>query len=75
MRAYDKVLLARASDRAMGSYYIGRIIDGFIELHGDRSYGDDGAIVGGVGYLDRRPVTVIAMHRGESLEERMKRNF
>jgi acetyl-CoA carboxylase carboxyl transferase subunit alpha len=75
MSAYDKVLAARASDRAMGSFYIGQIIDDFIELHGDRSFGDDGAIVGGVGYLDKRPVTVIAMHRGESLEERMKRNF
>jgi len=75
MSAYDKVLAARASDRAMGSFYIGQIIDNFIELHGDRSFGDDGAIVGGVGYLDKRPVTVITMHRGESLEERMKRNF
>ena len=75
MSAYDKVLAARASDRAMGSFYIKEIIDNFIELHGDRSFGDDGAIVGGVGYLDKRPVTVIAMHRGESLEERMKRNF
>lgn len=75
MSAYDKVLTARAADRAMGSFYIDQIIDGFIELHGDRSFGDDGAIVGGVGYLDKRPVTVITMHRGETLEERMKRNF
>ena len=75
MNAYDKVLSARAADRAQGPFYISRIIDDFIELHGDRSFGDDGAIVGGVGYLDRRPVTVITMNRGGTLEERMKRNF
>ena len=75
MNAYDKVLEARAADRPQGGFYIDRIIDGFIELHGDRSFGDDGAIVGGVGYLDKRPVTVITMFRGNTLEERMKRNF
>jgi len=75
MNAYDKVLSARAADRAQGTFYIRHIIDDFIELHGDRSFGDDGAIVGGVGYLDKRPVTVITMNRGDTLEERMKRNF
>ena len=75
MTAYDKVLSARAADRAQGTFYIEQIIDGFTELHGDRACGDDGAIVGGVGFLDRRPVTVIAMYRGDTLEERMKRNF
>lgn len=75
MNAYEKVLSARAADRAQGTFYISRIIDDFIELHGDRSFGDDGAIVGGVGYLDKRPVTVITMNRGDTLEERMKRNF
>ncbi len=75
MSAYDKVLEARAADRPQGGFYIDLIIDRFMEMHGDRSFGDDGAIVGGVGYLDRRPVTVITMHRGNTLEERMKRNF
>ena len=75
MSAYDKVLEARAADRPQGGFYIDLIIDRFVELHGDRAFGDDGAIVGGVGFLDRRPVTVITMHRGNTLEERMKRNF
>ena len=75
MSAYDKVLSARAADRKQGTFYIEQIIDGFTELHGDRNFGDDGAIVGGVGFLDRRPVTVITMNRGDTLEERMKRNF
>lgn len=72
---YERVLAARKSDRPMGQYYIDNIIDGFIELHGDRRFGDDGAIIGGIGRLDGKAVTVIAMERGKSIEERMKRNF
>ena len=75
MSAYDKVTLARASDRAMGSFYMEQILDHFVELHGDRRFGDDGAICGGVGILNGEPVTCITMKRGDSLEERMKRNF
>jgi len=75
MSAYDKVTLARASDRAMGSFYMEQILDHFVELHGDRRFGDDGAICGGVGILNGQPVTCITMKRGDSLEERMKRNF
>lgn len=73
--AYDKVLEARNSKRPMGGYYIDRMIDNFIELHGDRRFGDDAAIIGGIGYLNDKPVTVIAMERGDTIEERMKRNF
>ncbi|MBR5445118.1 MAG: acetyl-CoA carboxylase carboxyl transferase subunit alpha [Clostridia bacterium] len=75
MSAYDKVTLARSSDRAMGSFYMEQILDHFVELHGDRRFGDDGAICGGVGILNGEPVTCITMKRGDSLEERMKRNF
>lgn len=75
MTAYNRVLAARASSRPMGGYYIDSIIDGFVELHGDRRFGDDPAIVGGVGYLNNRSVTVIAMERGTTLDERMKRHF
>lgn len=75
MNAYEKVALARASDRPMGNWYIGQIIDDFTELHGDRRYSDDGAIVGGIGFLDGMPVTCITMNRGGSIEDRIKRNF
>ena len=75
MSAFDKVTLARASDRPMGTYYIEQFIDDFVEIHGDRRYGDDGAIVCGIGFLDGTPVTCISMNRGESLEDRIKRNF
>ena len=75
IRAYERVLAARNSNRPLGGYYLKRMIDNFIEFHGDRRYGDDAAIVGGVGYLNDMPVTAIAMERGDTIEERMKRNF
>ena len=75
MNAYERVMEARKGTRPMGKYYIESIIDNFIELHGDRRYGDDGAIMAGVGSLDGVPVTVIAMERGDTIQERMKRNF
>ncbi len=74
-KAYEKVVTARSSDRPMGGYYIERLIDNFIELHGDRRFGDDAAIIGGIGYLNGKAVTVIAMERGATVEERMKRHF
>ena len=75
MNAYDKVTLARSSARAMGSFYIDQIIENFVEFHGDRRFSDDGAIFGGVGMLNGEPVTCITMKRGDSLEERLARNF
>ena len=73
--AYEKVKLARDNRRPTGSDYIKNIIGGFIELHGDRRYADDAAIVGGIGFLDERPVTVIAIEKGKSAKERVKRSF
>lgn len=73
--AYARVQAARSGKRPMGSYYIEHMIDDFVELHGDRRFGDDAAIVAGIGYLNRIPVTVVAMERGSTIEERMKRNF
>lgn len=75
VKAYERVQAARQSARPMGTYYIGRMIDDFVELHGDRRFGDDGAIVGGVGFLGDIPVTVIAMEKGTDINDRMKRHF
>ena len=50
-------------------------LDGFVELHGDRYFGDDAAVVAGIGWKDGRPVTVIAIERGTTTKERMRRNF
>lgn len=73
--AYERVQAARNGKRPTGGYYIDRMIDGFIELHGDRRYRDDAAIISGVGWIGNLPVTVIAMERGNTIEDRMRRNF
>ena len=75
MQAYERVQSARRSSRPSGKFYIEKIFDSFIELHGDRRYADDGAIIAGVAYLDNVAVTVIAIERGNSIEERMIRGF
>lgn len=75
MDAYSRVLNARKSTRPMGGYFIENIFDNFIEMHGDKRFGDDEAIIGGIAELYEMPVTVIAMERGHSIDERMRRNF
>ena len=73
--AYERVKAARDPKRPTGLDYIQNIFTDFFELHGDRRCADDGAIVGGVAYLNGRPVTVIAMEKGRTTRERMARNF
>ena len=73
--AFERVRLARANSRPTGRDYIDRIFEGFFELHGDRRFGDDPAIVGGVAYLDGKAVTVVAIEKGRSAKERVSRNF
>lgn len=73
--AYNRVQAARDSHRPMGGYYVDRMVDNFVELHGDRRYGDDAAIISGIGFINDKPVTVVAMERGSTIEERMKRHF
>ncbi len=75
MNAYEKVMLARAKGRPTGLSYIHEIFSGFLELHGDRRFGDDPAIVGGLAELDGMPVTVIAMEKGVDMKEKVRRNF
>ncbi len=73
-KTWRRVELARHPDRPYSLDYISRIFDGFIELHGDRYHGDDPAIVGGLGFLNGRPVTIIANQKGRTLKENMHRN-
>ncbi len=73
--AIDRVRLARSNDRPTGKDYIDHIFEGFFELHGDRRFGDDPAVIGGVALLDGRPVTVVAIEKGSTAKERMARNF
>ena len=72
---YTRVKLARDSSRPTGLDYIHNILKGFIELHGDRRFADDPAVVGGVALLDETPVTVIAIEKGHTAKERTHRNF
>lgn len=72
---WDRVLLARHPQRPSGLDYINSLLNDFIEFHGDRTYGDDGAIVGGIGMLYQMPITVIAVVKGKNTEENIKRNF
>ena len=55
--------------------YMGQIFDEFMELHGDRYFRDNPAIVGGIAYLDGQPVTVIGVHKGKDLKDCKERNF
>jgi acetyl-CoA carboxylase carboxyl transferase subunit alpha len=67
--------LARHIDRPKASHYIQGMFENFIELHGDRSYGDDPAILGGIAKFHGRPVTVIAHQKGADAKEMAYRNF
>ena len=75
MSAYEKVLLARAKGRPTGLSYIDHIFQDFVELHGDRRFAGDPAIVGGIATLEGKPVTVIAMEKGSDMKDKVRRNF
>lgn len=72
---WERVELARDPARPLALDYIEAFIDGFVELHGDRRYGDDGAIVAGLGHFQGQPIAVIAQQKGRTSAERLQRNF
>lgn len=72
---WDKVCAARQLFRLQSEDYIGEIFDDFFELHGDRYFRDDPAIMGGIGYLDGQAVTVIGVNKGKDLEDCKKHNY
>lgn len=73
--AYLKVQLARHPKRPHASDYIERIFTDFNELHGDRFYGDDLAILGGYAFLDGKPVMVVGQQKGRDTKQKLARNF
>ena len=75
MTPYEKVMAARKPTRASGKDFIENVFEDFIEMHGDRRYGDDGAIVAGIAHLGDIPVTVIAQEKGRDLKEKQDRNY
>jgi len=72
---WERVQLARHPKRPHASDYISRIFAGFSELHGDRFYGDDPAIIGGFALLDAQPVMVIGHEKGRDTKQKLYRNF
>ena len=66
---------AREQNRLTALDFANGIFDEFIELHGDRSFRDDGAVIGGIGWLGDQAVTVVGIQKGKSLHDNLKRNF
>ena len=66
---------AREQTRLTALDFASGIFDDFIELHGDRSFRDDGAIIGGIGWLGDQAVTVVGIQKGKSLQDNLNRNF
>lgn len=75
MTAYEKVMAARAKNRFTSLDLIQEIFGDFLEMHGDRRFADDKAVVAGIAYLDKMPVTVIGIEKGHDIKERTMRNF
>ena len=73
--AYETVKLARRVTRPNAKEYIDYIFTNFIELHGDRAYKDDKAVIGGIALLDKQPVTIVGIQKGSTIEENIERNF
>ena len=76
MTAYEKVMAARDANKLTSVDYIAHMFgDSFIELHGDRRYADDKAVVAGLAMLFDTPITVIGIEKGRNTKERVERNF
>lgn len=75
MEPWDRVQVARHPQRPTTLDYIADLFEDFVQLHGDRNYGDDEAIVGGIALFENTPVTVIGHQRGKDTKENVKRNF
>jgi acetyl-CoA carboxylase carboxyl transferase subunit alpha len=73
--AIERVRLARHPSRPQALDYLQDLFREFFEIHGDRRYADDGAIVAGLAYFDKVPVAVVGEQRGRSTADRLKRNF
>ena len=73
--AWERVMTSREKDRPVGEDYINGLFEQFIEFHGDRNFGDDAAICGGIAYFQGQPVTVIAQMKGKNTAENIERNF
>ncbi len=73
--AYEKVQLSRAKGRPTALSYVEALFTDFVEMHGDRRFGDDPAIVAGIARLSGLPVTVIGIEKGQTTKDKVMRNF
>lgn len=73
--AWRSVQAARDTHRPTALHYLSFMVDGFIELHGDRAFSDDAAVVAGIGWVSGRAAVIIAQEKGATLDERVRRNF
>ncbi len=72
---WERVQISRHPERPQTSDYIQNMCEGFTELHGDRLFADDGAIIGGIGYINGERCVIIGQEKGKDTESRLKRNF
>lgn len=75
LSSWEKVMIARHPERPHTSDFIKLIFDEFDELHGDRNFGDDPSIIGGLATLENIPVMIIGHEKGRGTQEKLKRNF
>ena len=75
LEAWDRVQISRRNDRPVAGHYIQALFQDFVELHGDRYFADDPAIVGGIATFHGRAVTVIAQAKGQNTKENIGHNF
>ena len=75
MTAYERVKAARAKGRPTASDYIENLFTGFLEMHGDKRYADDKAVMAGIAWLEDMPVTVIGLEKGHDTKDKVARNF
>ena len=75
LEVWDKIKLARHPKRPYTLDYIEIMVEDFVELHGDRLFGDDNAIVGGLGKIDGQKFVVIGTQKGRDIESNLYRNF
>ena len=75
LNAWQKVQLSRHAARPYTLDYVERLLEGFVELHGDRRFADDPAIVGGFGFFEGIPVLLVGQQKGRSTKEKVLRNF
>ncbi|WP_102691071.1 acetyl-CoA carboxylase carboxyl transferase subunit alpha [Rummeliibacillus pycnus] len=75
LKPWDRVQIARHPERPTTLDYVHEIFNDFIELHGDRNFGDDAAIVGGIASFEGTPITIIGHQRGKDTKENIRRNF